>query len=156
MFTQLYPHNKHGGVDLAAVAAEAGACKHFCPSKWAKVRPRGSEPLLYGRRLRAAASPPCCSRRTENVCHGTAQSAYAPGRNAAAHSQGYPVCLWRARNSRRATAMRGAQARARSGALRAVRKLTRASWQVGGMMQMDGSVKFGNSESGPATAKYAF
>ena len=37
MFTALYPHNKHGGVDLAAIAAEAGACKHFCPSKWAKV-----------------------------------------------------------------------------------------------------------------------
>ena len=36
-FTQLYPHNKHGGVDLAAIAKEAGACKHFCPSKWAKV-----------------------------------------------------------------------------------------------------------------------
>jgi len=28
--------------------------------------------------------------------------------------------------------------------------------QVGGMMQMDGSVKFGNSESGPDTSKYAF
>lgn len=34
---QLYPHNKTGGVDLKAIAAEAGACKHFCPSKWAKV-----------------------------------------------------------------------------------------------------------------------
>jgi len=37
MFTALYPHNKNGGVDLKAIAAEAGACKHFCPSKWAKV-----------------------------------------------------------------------------------------------------------------------
>ena len=36
-FTQLYPHNSHGGVDLAAIAKEAGACKHFCASKWAKV-----------------------------------------------------------------------------------------------------------------------
>lgn len=35
--TALYPHNKNGGVDLNAIAAEAGACKHFCPSKWAKV-----------------------------------------------------------------------------------------------------------------------
>lgn len=28
--------------------------------------------------------------------------------------------------------------------------------QVGGMMQMDGTVKFGNSESGPDTSHYAF
>eukprot|EP00293_Proteomonas_sulcata_P008152 CAMPEP_0184307070 /NCGR_PEP_ID=MMETSP1049-20130417/15906_1 /TAXON_ID=77928 /ORGANISM="Proteomonas sulcata, Strain CCMP704" /LENGTH=52 /DNA_ID=CAMNT_0026619467 /DNA_START=206 /DNA_END=364 /DNA_ORIENTATION=+ len=27
----------HGSVDLKAIAKEVGACKHFCPSKWAKV-----------------------------------------------------------------------------------------------------------------------
>jgi len=65
MFTQLYPHNKHGGVDLKAIAAEAGACKHFCPSKWAKVRPRASEPLspaLGCVSRRVTAMPPAAAR----------------------------------------------------------------------------------------------
>eukprot|EP00287_Rhodomonas_sp_CCMP768_P006129 CAMPEP_0196720500 /NCGR_PEP_ID=MMETSP1091-20130531/3294_1 /TAXON_ID=302021 /ORGANISM="Rhodomonas sp., Strain CCMP768" /LENGTH=59 /DNA_ID=CAMNT_0042061765 /DNA_START=26 /DNA_END=205 /DNA_ORIENTATION=+ len=37
LFSQLYAKKKDGEVDLKAIAAQAGACKHFCPSKWAKV-----------------------------------------------------------------------------------------------------------------------
>ena len=117
MFTQLYPHNKHGGVDLKAIAAEAGACKHFCPSKWAKVRPRASEPLspaLGCVSRRVTAMPPAAARtvrgtrgdgtpRSRPVHDGAGRIRSVPQR-AKLYTPRLPsVCPWTRRHARRSS-----------------------------------------------------
>ena len=50
---------KHGSVDLAAIAKDVGTCKHFCPSKWAKVGGMLQVPFICHH------TPPCFLSDTE-------------------------------------------------------------------------------------------
>ena len=145
MFTALYPHNKNGGVDLKAIAAEAGACKHFCPSKWAKV---GG---MLQVRLTLCSLPAIHNLRVrQGSCRDGRCGAPAPRAQTRART------VWRLRGCLvRCPAWCTSQGAAAWLTLRAMAPAPPGPPCLA-VAQMDGSVKFADSPGGVDTSHYSF